>query len=96
MSSKTYREGVPEAEAIGTGEQKPEQVWTVYYTVQKEVNAESWFKAVEAAEKLTGLPRTKLRVEMGNIKGENVCSLCKHIHVQTVCDCGCRLIPLKP
>jgi len=120
MSSKTYREGVPETEGVGSGEQSKEQVWTVYYTVRTEVHAETYFKAVEAAEmkigidrsnlrvemgnikaveaaeKKIGIDRTNLRVEMGNIKGENVCGLCKHIHVNTVCDCGCPLIPLKP
>jgi len=70
MSSKTYREGVPENEGVGTGEQSKEQVWTVYYTVRTEVHAETYFKAVEVAEKKIGIDRTNIRVEMGSIKGD--------------------------
>jgi hypothetical protein len=70
MSSEPYRAGVDEDKAVGEGEMKKEQVWTVYYTVRTEVHAETYFKAVEAAEKKIGIDRTNLRVEMGNIKGE--------------------------
>ena len=71
MSFKSYREGVPEEEAVGNGQQSSEQVWTVSYVTRIEVHAETWFKAIEAAEKKTGLPRGMLAVEMGSIKGAN-------------------------